>query len=196
MTTALNKAALDQIFYEAHSAHAFKKSDLTDAQIKEIYDLFKWAPTAFNAQPARLVFVRSAEAKATLLPTLMPGNVPQVESAAVTVIVAYDTKFFNHLPVQFPVYDAKPIFENNPALTEQAAFRNSSMQGGYLITAVRALGFDCGAMSGFDADAVNAAFFPEGDCKANFLLNIGVADPAGVYPRNPRLNFEDAVKIL
>ena len=91
---------------------------------------------------------------------------------------------------------AKPIFENNPTLTEQAAFRNSSMQGGYLITAVRALGFDCGAMSGFDADAVNAAFFPEGDCKANFLLNIGVADPAGVYPRNPRLNFEDAVKIL
>jgi len=169
---------------------------LTDVQIKEIYDLFKWAPTAFNAQPARLVFVRSAEAKAKLLPTLMPGNVPQVESAAVTVIVAYDTKFFNHLPLQFPVYDAKPIFENNPTLTEQVAFRNSSMQGGYLITAVRALGFDCGAMSGFDADAVNAAFFPEGDCKANFLLNIGVADPAGVYPRNPRLNFEDAVKIL
>lgn len=196
MTAPLNKAALDQIFYEAHSAHAFKKSELSDAQIKEIYDLFKWAPTAFNAQPTRLVFVRSGEAKAKLLPTLSPGNVPQVESAAVTVIVAYDTQFFNHLPVQFPVYDAKPIFENNPALTEEAAFRNSSMQGGYLITAVRALGFDCGAMSGFDAKAVNAAFFPDGHFKANFLLNIGVADPAGVYPRNPRLSFEDAAIVL
>ena len=196
MTTALNKAALDQIFYEAHSAHAFKKSELSDAQIKEIYDLFKWAPTAFNGQPARLVVVRSAEAKAKLLPTLMPGNVPQVESAAVTVIVAYDTQFFNHLPVQFPVYDAKPIFEGNPVAAEQTAFRNSSMQGAYLITAVRALGLDCGAMSGFDAAALNAAFFPDGQYKANFLLNIGVADPAGVYPRNPRLNFEDAVTIL
>ena len=196
MTTALNKAALDQIFYEAHSAHAFKKSELSDAQIKEIYDLFKWAPTAFNGQPARLVVVRSAEAKAKLLPTLMPGNVPQVESAAVTVIVAYDTQFFNHLPVQFPVYDAKPIFEGNPVAAEQTAFRNSSMQGAYLITAVRALGLDCGAMSGFDAAALNAAFFPDGQYKANFLLNIGVADPAGVYPRNPRLNFEDVVTIL
>jgi nitroreductase len=196
MTTALNKAALDQIFYEAHSAHAFKKSELSDAQIKEIYDLFKWAPTAFNGQPARLVVVRSAEAKAKLLPTLMPGNVPQVESAAVTVIVAYDTQFFNHLPVQFPVYDAKPIFEGNPVAAEQTAFRNSSMQGAYLITAVRALGLDCGAMSGFDAAALNAAFFPDGQYKANFLLNIGVADPVGVYPRNPRLNFEDAVTIL
>jgi nitroreductase len=196
MTTALNKASLDQIFYEAHSAHAFKKSELSDAQIKEIYDLFKWAPTAFNGQPARLVVVRSAEAKAKLLPTLMPGNVPQVESAAVTVIVAYDTQFFNHLPVQFPVYDAKPIFEGNPVAAEQTAFRNSSMQGAYLITAVRALGLDCGAMSGFDAAALNAAFFPDGQYKANFLLNIGVADPAGVYPRNPRLNFEDAVTIL
>jgi 3-hydroxypropanoate dehydrogenase len=196
MTTALNKAALDQIFYEAHSAHAFKKSELSDAQIKEIYDLFKWAPTAFNGQPARLVVVRSAEAKAKLLPTLMPGNVPQVESAAVTVIVAYDTQFFNHLPVQFPVYDAKPIFEGNPVAAEQTAFRNSAMQGAYLITAVRALGLDCGAMSGFDAAALNAAFFPDGQYKANFLLNIGVADPVGVYPRNPRLNFEDAVTIL
>lgn len=196
MTTALNKAALDQIFNEAHSAHAFKKSELTDAQIKEIYDLFKWAPTAFNGQPARLVFVRSTEAKAKLLPALMPGNVPQVETAAVTVIVAFDTKFFNHLPVQFPIYDAKPIFENNPALTHEVAFRNSSIQGGYLITAVRALGYDCGAMSGFNGEAVNAAFFPEGDYKANFLLNIGVADPAGVYPRNPRLSFEEAVKIV
>ncbi len=196
MTAPLNQAALDQIFYEAHSTHAFKKSELTDAQIKEIYDLFKWAPTAFNAQPARLVVLRSGEAKAKLLPTLSPGNAPQVESAAATVIVAYDTQFFNHLPVQFPVYDAKPIFEGNPALAEQAAFRNSSMQGGYLITAVRALGLDCGAMSGFDADAVNAAFFPDGQYKANFLLNIGIADPAGVYPRNPRLNFEEAVKVL
>jgi 3-hydroxypropanoate dehydrogenase len=196
MANPLSQAALGQLFSEAHSAHAFVRTDITDTQIKELYDLFKWAPTAFNAQPARFIFVRSPEAKEKLKASLAPGNVPQVECASVTVIVAYDTKFYEQLPTLFPVYDAKPIFENNPGLTEEAAFRNSAMQGAYLITAARALGWDCGAMSGFDAGVLNAAFFPDGQFKVNFLLNIGHADTAGIYPRNPRLTFEDAVKIL
>lgn len=196
MANCLNQAALDQLFSKSHSAHAFVHTDITDAQIKELYDLFKWAPTAFNAQPARFIFVRSPEAKTKLKASLAPGNVPQVESASVTVIVAYDTKFYEQLPTLFPVYDAKPIFENNPGLTEEAAFRNSAMQGAYVITAARAMGWDCGAMSGFDATALNAAFFPDGQFKVNFLLNIGHADAAGIYPRNPRLTFEDAAQIL
>ena len=196
MANSLNQAALAQLFSQAHSAHAFVQADITDAQIKELYDLFKWAPTAFNAQPARFIFVRSPEAKEKLKASLAPGNIPQVESASVTVVVAYDTKFYEQLPTLFPVYDAKPIFENNPGLTEEAAFRNSAMQGAYVITAARALGWDCGAMSGFDAAALNAAFFPDGQFKANFLLNIGRADLAGIYPRNPRLNFEEAAQIL
>lgn len=196
MSNPLNKEALDQLFIRAHSAHAFSPAEITDTQIKELYDLFKWAPTAFNAQPARFVFVRSAASKEKLKATLSPGNVPQVESASVTAIIAYDTKFYEQLPTLFPVYDAKPIFENNSALAEEAAFRNSTLQGAYLIAAARALGWDCGAMSGFDASALNAAFFPDGRVKANFLLNIGRAEPEGVYPRNPRLAFEDAIQVL
>ena len=142
------------------------------------------------------MFVKSAEAKAKLTPALMPGNVPQVQSAAVTVIVAQDSRFHEHLPAQFPGYDAKAVFDANPAMIEPAAFRNSSLQGAYLILAARALGLDCGAMSGFNPQAVNEAFFPDGRYTANFLLNIGVADPAGIYPRAPRLAFEEVAQIL
>ncbi|MFM7027038.1 MAG: malonic semialdehyde reductase, partial [Limnohabitans sp.] len=151
---------------------------------------------AFNAQPARYVFVRSAEAKARLRPALSAGNVAQTDAAAVTVIVAQDSRFYEHLPEQFPAYDAKPLFEGNAALAEATAFRNSSLQGAYLILAARALGLDSGAMSGFNPQAVNDAFFPDGRFKVNFLLNIGVADPAGVYPRAPRLAFDEVAQIL
>lgn len=193
---ALSDAALDQLFRQARTVHAFKPVPVSDDTIRQLYELLKWGPTAFNAQPARYVFVKSAEAKAKLLPALMPGNVPQVQSAAVTVIVAHDTRFTEHLPEQFPGYDAKAVFDANPAFVEPTAFRNSSMQGAYLILAARALGLDCGAMSGFNPQAVNEAFFPDGRLKANFLLNIGVADPAGIYPRAPRLAFNQAAQIL
>jgi 3-hydroxypropanoate dehydrogenase len=193
---ALSDAALDQIFRKARTVHAFKPEAVSDDTIRQLYDLLKWGPTAFNAQPARYVFVKSAEAKARLIPTLSPGNVPQVQSAAVTVIVAQDSRFHEHLPAQFPGYDAKGVFDANPGMIEPAAFRNSSLQGAYLIVAARALGLDCGAMSGFNPQAVNEAFFPDGRFKANFLLNIGVADPAGIYPRAPRLAFEEAAQIL
>jgi 3-hydroxypropanoate dehydrogenase len=193
---ALNDAALDQLFRQARTVHAFKPEAVSDDTIRQLYDLLKWGPTAFNAQPARYVFVKSGPAKARLLPALSPGNVPQVQSAAVTVIVAYDSRFTEHLPVQFPGYDAKAVFDANPAMVEPAAFRNSSLQGAYLILAARALGLDCGAMSGFNPQAINEAFFPDGRFKANFLLNIGVADPAGIYPRGPRLGFDQAAQIL
>ena len=193
---ALSDAALDQLFRQARTVHAFKPEAVSDATLRQLYELFKWGPTAFNGQPGRYVFVKSAEAKAKLMPALSPGNVPQVESAAATVIVAYDTRFPEHLPTQFPGYDAKAVFDANPAIVEPAAFRNSSLQGAYLILAARALGLDSGAMSGFNPQAVNDAFFPDGRFKVNFLLNIGVADPAGVYPRAPRLAFDEAAQIL
>jgi len=192
----LNDASLDQLFRQARTVHAFQNIPVSDETIHQLYDLLKWGPTAFNAQPARYVFVKTAQAKAKLIPALMPGNVPQVESAAVTVIVAQDTRFHEHLPTQFPGYDAKPLFDANPAMTEATAARNSSMQGAYLILAARALGLDCGAMSGFNPQAVNDAFFPDGRFKANFLINLGVADPVGVHPRGPRLAFDEAAQIL
>jgi 3-hydroxypropanoate dehydrogenase len=192
----LNDATLDQLFRQARTVHAFKPTPVTDAQIRQLYDLLKWGPTAFNAQPARYVFLKTAEAKAKLIPALMPGNVPQVESAGVTVIVAQDTRFHEHLPTQFPGYDAKPLFDANPAMTEATAARNSSMQGAYLILAARALGLDSGAMSGFNPQVVNDTFFPDGRFKANFLINLGEADAAGIHPRGPRLAFDEAAQIL
>jgi 3-hydroxypropanoate dehydrogenase len=192
----LNDATLNQLFREARTVHAFKDAPVSDEVIHQLYDLLKWGPTAFNAQPARYVFLKTAEAKAKLIPALMPGNVPQVQSAAVTVIVAQDTQFHEHLPTQFPGYDAKPLFDANPVMTEATAARNSSMQGAYLILAARALGLDSGAMSGFNPQAVNEAFFSDGRFKANFLINLGVADPAGVQPRGPRLAFDEVAQIL
>ena len=192
----LSDDALDQLFRQARTVHAFRPEPVADDTIRQLYDLLKWGPTAFNAQPARYVFVKSAEAKARLIPSLSPGNVPQVQSAAVTVIVAHDTRFPEHLPSQFPGYDAKAVFDANPAMVEPAAFRNSSLQGAYLILAARALGLDCGAMSGFNPQAVNEAFFPDGRLKVNFLLNMGVADPAGIYPRAPRLAFDEVAQIV
>jgi len=196
MSQALENAALEQIFLKARTVHAFKPEPVSDDTLRKLYDLLKWGPTAFNAQPARFVFIKSAEARARLIPALSPGNVAQVNSAPVTVIVAMDSQFYEHLPTQFPVYDAKPLFVGNAAMAEATAMRNSSLQGAYLILAARALGLDSGAMSGFNPQAVNEAFFPDGRYRANFRLNIGVADPAGIMPRGPRLSFDEAASIV
>ena len=196
MKNSISTDSLAQLFNNAQTAHAFLPHTMSDAEITALYDTMKWGPTAFNACPARFVFLRSADAKKRLLPALSPGNVPQVESASVTVIVAHDTKFYDYLPELFPAYDAKPIYESNPAAAADAAFRNGTLQGAYLIMAARALGYDCGPMSGFDAAKVNAEFFADGRYQVNFLLNIGVADTKGVYPRNKRLDFSVAAKIL
>lgn len=196
MKAAIPNQAIKQLFTEAQTAHAFVPHEISDEKIREIYDLFKWGPTAFNAQHGRYLFLKSDAAKERLFPALMPGNIPQVQSASLTIVVAYDTQFFEHLPTVFPAYDAKPIYENNPALSQENGFRNSALQGAYLMMAIRSLGLDCGAMSGFDADKLNGIFFQDGRYKVNFLITVGVADPAGIYPRNPRLSFEQVAQIL
>lgn len=196
MTNPLNDIAQKQLFLDARTVHGYTPEPVTDEQVQEIYDLLKWAPTSFNGQHARFLFLKSAAAKARLAPALTPGNIPQVQSAAVTVVIAYDTKFFENFATQFTASNPTPFYENNAVLADATAFRNSSMQGAYLIMAVRALGWDCGAMSGFDLAKVNAEFFADGRFKANFLLNIGRADPAGIWPRGPRLSFDQVAQIL
>jgi nitroreductase len=196
MTSPLNESTLKQLFLDARTVHGFLPEPISAEQIHAIYDLMKWAPTSFNGQHARFVFLKSDEAKARLMPALTPGNVPQVQSAAVTVIVAYDTKFFENFATQFTASNPATFYENNAPLADATAFRNGSLQGAYLIMAVRALGWDCGAMSGFDLGKVNAEFFADGRFKANFLLNIGRADPAGIWPRGPRLAFDQVAQII
>lgn len=196
MHSPLPDSALDQLFRSAHTAHAFRPDPISDAQLHALYDLLKWGPTAFNGQPARYVFVRSPQAKARLKETLSPGNVAQTMAAPVTVLVAYDTRFYEHLPQQFPAYDAKPMFEGNAAMAQATAVRDGGLQGAYLIVAARALGLDAGPMAGFNAQAVNEQFFPDGRARVNFMVNLGVADPAGIMPRGPRLAFEQVAQIV
>jgi len=196
MNPPLPDAALDQIFRTARTAHKFRPDPVPDATLQALYDLLKWGPTSMNCQPARYVFVRSPEAKARLEPALSPPNVEQTRQAPVTAILAFDTRFYDHLPQQFPAYDARPMFAGNETLAQATAMRNGTLQGAYLLIAARSLGLDCGPMSGFDAAKVDAEFFPDGRLRANFLVNLGVADPAGTYPRGPRLEFSDVARIL
>jgi 3-hydroxypropanoate dehydrogenase len=188
--------ALKQLFTEARTVNGFQNVPVSDETLHALYDLLKWGPTAFNAQPGRYVFVRSADAKERLKPALSAGNVVQTLAASVTVIVAQDAHFYEHLTSQFLAYNAKPLFEGNAALAEATAARNSSLQGAYLILAARALGLDAGPQSGFNPELVNQAFFPDGRYKANFLVNLGVADSAGIRPRNARLGFDEVAQIL
>ncbi|THF56531.1 malonic semialdehyde reductase [Pseudothauera rhizosphaerae] len=187
---------LQRAFLAARTANAFTDRPVPDELLRRLYDIVKWGPTAFNAQPARFVFIRTPEARARLLPALSPGNVDKTGKAPVTVIVAQDTRFFEHLPTQFPAYDAKPLFEGNAALTEATALRNSSLQGAYFIVAARLLGLDVGPMSGFDAGKLNAEFFPDGRWQANFVINVGYGDPSGNRPRGPRLDADTATQFL
>lgn len=196
MNAPLPDAALDQLFRSAHTAHGFRPEPVSDATLEALYDLLKWGPTSFNAQPGRYVFVRSPEAKERLRKALIPGNVPHTMEAPVTAIVAWDTKFYEHLPRMFPAFDAKPLYEGDAALAQETAFRNGTLQGAYLILAARSLGLDAGPMSGFDAEALNREFFPDGRFKANFLCNLGYADPAKVFPRGPRFDFGEVASAL
>lgn len=196
MPTTLNDAALDQLFRNARTYNRFLPQAIDDATIAALYDLLKWGPTAFNAQPARYLVLRTPEAKERLAPALSSNNREKTVAAPATVIVAHDRRFFDQLPQQFPAYDAKPLFEANPALVESTAARNSALQGAYLILAARALGLDAGPMSGFNADAVNQEFFPDGRHAVNFIVNLGHGDPATLFARSPRLSFEQAVTLL
>lgn len=196
MKPSLDQQALDQLFLEAHTYNRFTEQPVSDETIHALYDLLKWGPTSMNTQPARYVFVRSPAAREKLLPALIAGNIEKTRNSPLTVIVAMDSAFYEHLASQFKAYDASPLFAGNAALAESTAFRNGTLQGAYLILAARSLGLDCGPMSGFDAAAVNAEFFPDGRWKANFIVNLGYGADSGHHPRGPRLPFEQVARII
>ena len=199
MSNPLHDEALDQLFRTARTHVAWLPKAVDDALLRKLYDVAKWAPTSANMAPMRLVFVKSKEAKEKLKPTLMEGNVEKTMTAPVCVIVAEDSKFYENLPRLFPQMPAMINYFTKPGqeqFAKDTAFRNSSLQGGYLILAARALGLDAGPMSGFDNAKVDAAFFGDGRFRSNFLLNLGYGDPAKVHPRNPRLEFDEVCKIV
>ena len=196
MPTTLDDKAIDQLFRTARTQNGWQDKPVSDEVLRRLYDLVKMGPTSANALPARFVFVKSPEAKARLKACLAPTNVEKTMAAPVTVIVGYDTEFYEKLPKLFPHADARSWFVGNPELIQSTAFRNSSLQGAYLILAARALGLDCGPMSGFDNEKVDAEFFPDGRVKSNFLVNLGYGDSSTLFPRGPRLAFEEACQIV
>ena len=192
----LSEAALEQLFTEARSYNGWLEKPVSDAQLAAIWDLVKMGPTSANMQPARIVWVKSSEAKARLAECVMEGNKAKVLAAPVTALIAYDIDFHEELPWLFPHTDAKSWFEGNDEGRREGAFRNSSLQGAYLILAARALGLDTGPMSGFDAGAVEAAFFADNPRhKVNFICSIGYGDPASIFERSPRPDFDRFTRI-
>ncbi len=192
----ISDASLHKLFLDARTYSNWRPEPIPPELLEEVYDLARMGPTSANSSPARFVFLVTPEAKARLVPALSAGNVEKTKAAPVNVIIAYDTEFHDRLPKLFPHADARSWFAGNSALIEETAFRNGTLQGAYFILAARALGLDCGPMSGFDPAKVNAEFFPDGKWKANFLCNLGYGDRAGLFPRNPRLDFEEACRLL
>ena len=191
----LDDAALDTLFRKARTQNGWLPTPVSDAELRAIYDVMKWGPTSANCCPARLLFLRTPEAKARLLPS--PGNVDKTKAAPVTAIIGYDTRFYELMVKLFPHRpDMADNFKNNPTLAQITAFRNGTLQGAYFMLAARAVGLDIGGMSGFDNAKVDAEFFPDGRVKSNFLCNVGHGDPSKVLPRLPRLNFEEACSLL
>jgi 3-hydroxypropanoate dehydrogenase len=196
MPSRLNDTAIHQLFHDARSHNAWLDKDVPDALLRALVETMRWAPTSANCSPARFVFVKSADAKARLKPLLMDGNVEKTMSAPVTAIIGQDQKFYDHLPRLFPHADARAWFVGNDAFAKTSAFRNGTLQGGYFILAARALGLDCGPMSGFDNAGVDREFFAETAVNSNFLCNLGYGDPAALFPRSPRFDFDDIAKIV
>lgn len=196
MSSAIDQSALSQIFLSARTHNVWLDKPVTDELLVQIVDLMKLGPTSANCSPARVLFVRSAEAKARLKPFLSEGNRDKTMKAPVTAIIGYDLKFYELLPRLFPHTDARSWFAGKPAHIEETAFRNGSLQGAYLILAARALGLDCGPMSGFDRAGVTAEFFAGTDIKANFLCNLGYGDASALMPRSPRLSFDELAKVI
>jgi 3-hydroxypropanoate dehydrogenase len=192
----MNEQLLNELFYNKRTIGNFKPQEVSDELLKKLYELTSHGATAFNAQPARFVFIKSQEAKARLKPFLMPGNVDKTMNAPVTVIVATDNEFHNLLHKTFPIADIKGMFTSNKQMTETTAFRNSSMAGAYLMSSAHVLGLDTGAMSGFNNAGVDEEFFKGTEVKSNFLINLGYGDYEGIQPRLPRLSFEEASQIL
>jgi len=196
LAPALDPAALDQLFRAARTHSDWLATPVGDEQLHALYDLVKLGPTSANSCPARFVFLRTPAAKERLRPALSRGNVAKTMAAPVTVIIGHDMAFPDRLPELFPHTDARSWYAGQPDLIAATAFRNGSLQGAYLILAARALGLDCGPMSGFDADKVNAEFFAGTTVKVNFLCNLGHGDPDRLNARSPRLAFEDACTML
>ena len=194
---SIPQSAIDQLFNNARTANGFLDKPVPLSLVQQIYDIAKMGSTSMNGQPARYVILQTPQAKERLLPALSPGNVDKSRSAPVVVIVATDNQFYENMPELFPNNpNAKGLFEGNAALAAGTATRNSTLSGAYFMIAARALGLDCGPMSGFDAAKVNAEFFPDGRCSVNFILNLGYGDNSKLFPRNPRLSFEQACTVL
>lgn len=192
---AVNDAALDQLFRAARTHRSWTDEPVSDLLLAAVYDLARMAPTSGNCSPGRFVFVTSPEAKARLKPALSPGNVAQTMSAPTTAIVAHDMEFYELMPRLYTT-ESRGWFAGDPAKIDETAFRNGTLQGAYLIMAARSLGLDCGPMSGFDRDMVDKEFFPDSKWRSNFLCNLGHGDGKKMRPRNPRLEFDEACRIL
>ena len=191
----LDDRALDQLFRAARTQNKWQDRPVPDAKLQELYELLKWGPTSANSSPARFVFVRTPEGKAKLKEALSAGNLEKTMTAPVTVIVCYDSFFYDKLGQLIPHADAKPWFTSSPEFAEKTAFRNGSLQGAYLMLAARAIGLDVGAMSGFDNAKLDELFLAGTGWKSNFLVNLGYGDPAGLFPRSPRLSFDEAARL-
>ncbi|SDD92813.1 3-hydroxypropanoate dehydrogenase [Cupriavidus sp. YR651] len=210
MNKRLSEEGMDLLFREARTHNAWLNQPVSDETLRQLYDLMKWGPTSANCSPARILFLRTPEAKQRLLPALAPGNVEKTMAAPVTAIIAYDIKFYELLPKLFPHADARAWFTDTPELALTTARRNSSLQGAYFMIAARSLGLDCGPMSGFDNAKVDHEFFPadpkenvfqleyfpDSHVKSNFICNLGYGDTAKLFPRSPRLEFDEACKLL
>lgn len=195
MHASLSDSALDQLFRNARSHNGFLDEPVTDETLRALHELMKWGPTGANSCPLRIVFIRSPEAKERLRPTLAPGNVAKMLSAPVTALLGRDMAFYEHLPKLFPHTDAKSWFVGKDAYIEESARLNSALQAGYLILAARALGLDCGPMSGFTPELADAAFFSGTQVKSFMLVTLGKGDPARLFPRSPRFDFAEVCRI-
>ncbi len=192
----LDTAVLAQLFTNARTHNGWLDKPVADSLLAELHELMKWGPTSANCWPLRIVYVRSAAAKARLVPLLLEGNRAKTAAAPVTAILGMDMAFHDQLPRLFPHADARAWFAGNDKLIEATAFRNSSLQGAYLMLAARALGLDCGPMSGFDAPGVDAEFFAGTTVKTNFICSLGYGDAAKLFPRSPRPTFEEVCSIV
>ncbi len=195
-THRIDDDAIDTIFRKARTFNRWQDRPVDGDVLRALYDLARMGPTAANSCPARFVFVTSAEGKARLKPHLDPGNVDKTMAAPVTVIMAMDMEFYEHLPKLFPHADARSWYAGRDALIEETAFRNASLQAAYVMIAARALGLDCGPMSGFNAQGVQDAFFTGTSHRPNFLCNLGYGDPEGLHPRLPRLDFDEVCRVV
>jgi 3-hydroxypropanoate dehydrogenase len=191
-----DERTLDLLLLKARTHGDFQDKPVPEELLRKAHDIMKWGPTSANSQPARFVYLRSRESREKLRPALGATNLEKTMKAPLTAIVAYDTRFWEHLPRMFHNPEAINWFKDKGAHTEITAFRNGTLQGGYYLLALRAVGLDCGAMSGFDNAKADAAFFPDGRFKSNFLVNIGYGSGKNLAPRNPRLSFDEAARIL